>query len=689
MTDGLSKASQIRNIAILGHQGSGKTTLSESLYAVSAKKDAKGSVEKKNTISDFLPEEQKRLSSVSTSLVPCEYQGYRFNILDVPGNDDFISEVYSATSVVKGAVLCLDASASVEVGTIRHYEILRQKNIPTLIFVNKMDKENVHFDQVLEDIREKLGKNAIPFCYPLGHENSFDGFINVVERKARIFNGKECVDSDVHEDKKDKMEELYNVICEAVAQTDDVLLEKYCAEEPLTQEEIKTGLRKGVLEGELVPVLVGCATKNIGVQTMLEMFKDYLPDPSDLKPLHGKDGSGKEVERKTDENEPFSALVFKTTCDAYAGTISYVKIISGVLNVGEEVYIPNEDRSEKVNTMFHLLGKTQTPVQQAFAGDIVGLSKVDLKSGQTLCNPKNVITYKGIDYPSACIFKGFVVKSKNDEGKLNTALQKLQLEDPSIEYRRNPETNQLLVGGLSATHLDYLASKLLNIYRIDITTEEEKICYRESITRQANGDGRYVKQSGGSGFYGVVAMTFEPTEESTFEETVFGGAVPKNYFPAVEKGFYEALEHGLLAGFPVIGVKGILTDGKYHPVDSNELAFKMAAILAFKDAYMKCKPVILEPIDMVVVSVHQQYIGDILSDLNTRRGRVQSIDDGENGRQEVTALVPESEIKDYATRLKAMTQGMGYFTRKFESYDRLPEMLNDKVIKENSTLKKD
>ena len=689
MLDGLSKASQIRNIAILGHQGSGKTTLCESLYAMSSKKDVKGSVEKKNTISDFLPEEQKRLSSVSTALVPCVYKDYRYNILDVPGNDDFISEVYATTSVVKGAVLVIDASSSVQVGTIRHYEVLRKKNIPTLIFVNKMDKENVHFEQVLSDIREKLGPNALPFLYPLGHENQFDGFIDIIDRKARIYNGKECVDAEVHEDKKDKMEELYNVICEAVAQTDDELLEKYCSGEDLTHDEIKAGLRKGVLEGELVPVLVGAATKNIGILTMLDMFKDYLPDPSDLKPLHGKDGSSHDVVRKTDVNEPFSALVFKTTCDAYAGTISYVKIISGKLSLGDEIYVPSDDRYEKVNSMFHLLGKTQTSVQEAYAGDMVGLSKIDLRSGDTICNGKNPITYARIDYPSACIFRGFSAKSKNDEGKLNTALQKLQLEDPSIEYRRNPETNQLLVGGLSSTHLDYLASKLLNIYRIDVTNEEEKICYRESITRSGNGDGRYVKQSGGSGFYGVVAMTFEPTEESTFEETVFGGAVPKNYFPAVEKGFYEALEHGLLAGFPCIGIKGILTDGKYHPVDSNELAFKMAAILAFKDAYMKCKPVILEPIDLVKVSVHQQYIGDILSDLNNRRGRVQSIDDGENGRQEVVALVPESEIKDYATRLKAMTQGMGYFTRKFENYDRLPENLNDKVIRENSTLKKE
>ena len=689
MMDEQSRLSKIRNIAFLGHQGSGKTTLCESLYCLAANKETKGSIEKKNTISDFLPEEQKRLSSISTSILPVEYRGYRFNLLDVPGSDDFISEVYAVTKVVKGAVLCIDATSSVQVGTIRHWEILRKRNIPTIIYVNKMDKENIHFDDILDDIREKLGKNAVPFCYPLGHEYDFDGFVNVVELKARIFNGKECVDAEIYDDKKPKIMELHNVICEAVAQTDDELLEKFFSEEPLTHEEIKRGLRKGVLEGELIPVLVGSASKNIGLHTMLQMFEDYLPDPSDLKPYMGSNAKGEKLERKTSVEEPFSAYVFKTTCDVYAGTVSYIKIISGKLKIGDEVAIPSQDRTEKINNMFYLLGKTQTPINEAKAGDIIAISKIDIRSGDTLCDPKNTILFDRIDYPSACIFKGLVLKSRNDEGKLMSALQKLQIEDPSIDFHRNAETKQLLLGGLSMSHLDFLINKLRNIYRVEVDMEDEKIGYRESITRSAVGEGRYIKQSGGSGFYGVVSMTFEPCETSTFEETVFGGAVPKNYFPAVEKGFYEALEQGLLAGFPVIGVKGILTDGKYHSVDSNELSFKMAAILAFKDAYMKCKPVILEPIDCVVVSVHQQYIGGILSDLNTRRGRVQSIEDGENNRQEVTALVPESEIKDYATRLKAMTQGMGYFTRKFEMYDRLPEMLNEKVIKENSLLKKE
>lgn len=682
-------SSNIRNIAVLGHQSSGKTSLCESLYQTANKLQAKGSVEKKNTISDFLPEEQKRLSSVSTSIIPLDYEGHRINLLDIPGNDDFISEVLSVTRVVKGAVLVIDASSSVQVGTIRHWELLRKRNIPTIIYINKMDKENVKFDEILNDIRTKLGKNAIPFCYPLGHDNNFDGFVNVVDLKARVFNGKECVDAEIYEDKRSIIMEHHNTICEEVAKTDDELLEKFFSDIPLTRDEIRTGLRKGVLSGELIPVLVGSALKNIGLHTMLSMFIDYLPNPSDLKPYEGKKLDGTVDSRKTTEDEPFSGYIFKTTCDPYAGTISYIKVLSGALKVGDDIYCPNNDKTEKINALFYLTGKTQTPVDEVGAGDIVCISRLnDFKSGYTLCDPKKAIVFEGTKYPTAVLYKGMICKSRDEESKLMGVLQKLQIEDPAIDFKRNVETKQFLLGALSTTHIDYIVEKLKNNYRIDITLEEEKTVYRESITGSSEAEGRYVKQSGGSGFYGIVTMKFEPSDESKFEETIFGGAVPKNYFPAVEKGFFEALNQGLLAGFPVIGVKGTLTDGKYHNVDSNELSFKMAAILAFKEAYMKCKPVILEPIVKVTISVNQEFIGAVLSDLNSRRGRVQSIDEGEHDRQEITALVPESEIKDYATKLKALTQGTAFFTREFESYERLPDMLKDKVIRENSLLNK-
>ncbi len=682
-------SSNIRNIAVLGHQSSGKTSLCEALYQTANKLQTKGSIEKKNTISDYLPEEQKRLSSISTSLIPFDYEGYRMNLLDIPGNDDFISEVLSVTRVVKGAILVVDASSGVQVGTMRHWELLRKRNIPTIIYVNKMDKENVDFEKVLDEIRTKLGKIAIPFCYPLGHDNNFDGFVNVVDLKARIFNGKECVDAEIYEDKRAIVMEHHNTICEEVAKTDDELLEKFFSDIPLEREEIRVGLRKGVLSGELVPILVGSAQKNIGLHTMLSMFIDYMPNPSDLKAYEGHKVDGTPDARKTSEEEPFSAYIFKTTCDPYAGTISYLKVLSGVLRNGDEVYSPNSDKVEKVSSLFYMVGKTQVPVDEVGAGDIVCVSRLgDFKSGDTLCDPKKVIVYDGVKYPTAVIYKGMICKSRDEEGKLMGILQKLQIEDPAIAFKRNVETKQFLLGALSTTHIDFIVEKLKSNYRIDLTLEEEKTVYRESITGSADAEGRYVKQSGGSGFYGIVTMHFEPCEESKFEETIFGGAVPKNYFPAVEKGFFEALNQGLLAGFPVIGVKGVLTDGKYHNVDSNELSFKMAAILAFKEAYMKCKPVILEPIVRATISVNQDFIGAVLSDLNSRRGRVQSIDEGEHDRQEITALVPESEIKDYATKLKALTQGTGFFTREFESYERLPRELQDKVIKENSLLNK-
>ena len=682
-------SSSIRNIAVLGHQSSGKTTLCEALYQTANKLQTKGSVEKKTTISDFLPEEQKRLSSISTAIVPLDYEGHRINLLDIPGNDDFISEVLSVTRVVKGAVLVIDAASSVQVGTVRHWELLRKRNIPTIIYINKMDKENVKFDEILDDIRTKLGKNAVPFCYPLGHDNNFDGFVNVVDLKARIFNGKECVDAEIYEDKRAIVMEHHNTICEEVAKTDDELLEKFFSDIPLTREEIRVGLRKGVLAGELIPVLVGSANKNIGLHTMLSMFIDYLPNPSDLKAYEGKKLDGSVDCRKTSEEEPFSAYIFKTTCDPYAGTISYLKVLSGTLRNGDDVYCPNSDKTEKINSLFYLTGKTQNPVDEVGAGDIVCVSRLgDFKSGYTLCDAKHPIVYDGTKYPTAVLYKGMICKSRDEEGKLMGILQKLQIEDPAIDFKRNVETKQFLLGALSTTHIDFIVEKLKNNYRIDLTLEEEKTVYRESITGSAEAEGRYVKQSGGSGFYGIVTMRFEPSEDSKFEETIFGGAVPKNYFPAVEKGFFEALNQGLLAGFPVIGVKATLTDGKYHNVDSNELSFKMAAILAFKEAYMKCRPVILEPIVRATISVNQEFIGAVLSDLNSRRGRVQSIDEGERDRQEITALVPESEIKDYATKLKALTQGTAFFTREFECYERLPDMLKDKVIRENSLLNK-
>ncbi|RIA77772.1 translation elongation factor 2 (EF-2/EF-G) [Anaeroplasma bactoclasticum] len=671
----------IRNIVLLGHLQSGKTTLAETLYAA-ATGNAKGSVDAGTSISDYTPEEKSRKSSVHSAILPLEYKGTKINLIDCPGSDDFITDTISAISVVKGAVLLIDASKGVEVGTVKHWNFLRKKNIPTIIYVNKMDKPDVHFDKLMDDIRTKLGKNAIPFCYPMGHNDGFDGFVNCVTLTARKFNGKECEDAEIYPDKRAAVLELHNQMVEAVAETSEELMEKFFMGEQLTREEIQEGLRKSVLGSELIPVLVGSAIKGIGIHTLLDMMIDYLPNPQDLNPIEGEDMDGNPVERKTLDEEPFSAFVFKTMVDPYFGTANIFKVNSGKIKVGDTIHVSKLDKDIQVSQLNTVTGSKMTPVNELTAGDIGCIVKADgVENSMTLSSPSSKITYPEIDYPTAVYYKALLTSSKSDEEKLGNVLAKICLEDKSIEVKRNPETNQLLIGTLGISHLSYLLERMKNTYKLNLTTEDSKIVYRETIRGAATGNGRYIKQSGGSGFYGVVEMEFKPAPENTFSEEVFGGAVPKNYFPAVEKGFYEACEKGLLAGFPVIGVHAILKDGKYHAVDSNELAFKMAAILAFKDAYMNCKPVILEPIIKITVTVEADMVGDIISDLNQRRAKVTGMDVNSRGNQKITALVPESEIQEYTNDLKSLTQGSGFFVREFSNYEAMPQALQDKLLK--------
>ena len=674
-------ANHIRNVAILGHQGSGKTSLVESMAFVTKLIPEKGSVEKKNTISDYTLTEQKRGGSTQTAVIPLYHNDHKINLIDIPGNDDFISEVIGVTGVIKGAVLVIDASIGVQVGTLKHWKQLRRKGVPTFIFVNKMDKEKIDFDMLMEEIREKFGKNVISFCYPLGHDDSFDGFANAVDLKAHIYNGTFCEEAEIYPDKRDRIFELHNTIVEEVAKVDDVLLEKFFGGEEFTKEEIHSSLKKSVISGELTPVIVGSALKNIGVQTLMQMLIDYLPSPADLKPLEAHDENGKEIVRPTSDDEPFSAYIFKTVVDPYSGTINILKVCSGVLHAGDEVYA--KGNTFKVSSLFAMTGKRMDPIDELHAGDIGAVTKLEgVQYGDSISSPKAITIYKPVKYPTAVIFKAIIV-DKNAEAKLVPALQKIQMEDPCVQVLRNNETKQLLLGGVSDSHISYVIDKLATIYKINVETEKMKIVYRESIKAKGEGDGSYKKQSGGSGFYGVVKMRFEPAEENAFDEEVFGGAVPKNFFPAVEKGFFEALGKGPLAGFPVIGVKGVLIDGKYHPVDSNEQAFRMAAILAFKDAYPKCKPIILEPILRMKINVESRFTGSVLSDLNTRRARIQNIEEKDFGNQEIEVLIPESEVIDYTTQLKSITQASGFFNREFEGYEEVPESLKERVIRDN------
>lgn len=671
-------SNNIRNVAVLGHQSSGKTTLVESLYSL-ANNCPKGSIERKNTISDYSIEEQNRKSSIKSSIVPINYNNYKINLIDIPGNDDFICEAIQTISVVKGAILVIDAKEGVQVETKKHYNMLKKRNIPTIIYVNKMDSEGVNFENIFNDLTLNFGHDVIPFCYPMGHNENFDGFVNVVELKARKYNGKTCEDSEIYPDKRAKVLELHNDMIERVAESNDTLMEKFFNSIELTHSEIKTGLRDGVLNGRLIPILVGSATKSIGLHTLLDMLIDYLPDPTDLNPISGI-LDDEIVERKTLDQEPFSAFIFKTIVDPYSGITNIFKINSGVIHQNDEIYISDLNKVETISNLYTICGKTLIPVNELHAGDIGCISKIEgLENSMTISTPKSKIIYSKIEYPTAVYFKALKPKTKSDEDKLSTVLQRLRLEDPSISIIRNKETKQLLIGTLGLGHLNYILERMKNSYKLDIIVEDYKIVYRETITNEALGSGRYVKQSGGSGFYGIVEMKFTPSKENQFSEEVFGGAVPKNYFPAVEKGFYEACEKGLLKGYPVIGVHAILLDGKYHSVDSNELSFKNASILAFKDAYMKAKPVLLEPIIEMTITVDSSIVGDILSDLTQRRAKIVGMEINSMGQQKLKALAPEVEILEYVNDLKSLTQGSGYFNRSFYGYEKVPQNLVDKI----------
>ena len=675
-------ANKIRNIVFLGHQSSGKTSLVESLYFVTGGTTLKGEVEKKNTVSDYTPEEQKRGASIQTAVVPVYKGDVKINLIDVPGNDDFIGEYLGVLTAVDGAVIVIDASTGVQVGTVKHYNALRKKGIPTILFVNKMDKEGVDVDEVLNEIRTQLSKDAACFAYPHGQSASFDGCADLVNGGFVKLDGKP---GDLPGDFAGKVEEMHGALCEKIADKaadfDEMLVMKFLEGEAFTQEEIIDALKKEVAADTVTPVLFGNVLKNVGVASLLETIINFMPSPASAGKKVGADEFGKEASRNINDNDPVSAYVFKTCVDPYSGVINLVKVVSGVLKAGEDIAVGNG--TQRVSMLYAVSGKKLDTITELHAGDIGAITRLDgVASGMTLSAPKAKINYPDVGYPSAVIFKAIIMANKNDESKIGPALAKIQFEDPCVEVKRNNETKQLLLGGVSDSHINYVIEKLKTTYKIDVTTEPMKVVYRESIKATAEGDGRYVKQSGGSGFYGVVKMRFEPSDENVFAEEVFGGAVPKNYFPAVEKGFFEALNSGPLAGFPVIGVKGVLVDGKYHPVDSNEQAFKMAGILAFKDAYPKCKPIILEPIMRIHVIAPSQYTGDVMSDLNTRRARIQNMEEHE-GMQDIEALVPEAEIVDYVTQLKSITQASGYFNREFVNYEEVPEYLKDKVIKEN------
>ncbi|NLY46648.1 MAG: elongation factor G [Tissierella sp.] len=675
---------KIRNVALVGHSGSGKTTLTEAvLYATGVTK-RQGRVEDGNTVSDFSKGEINRQVSIGTTSIPVEWNNMKFNILDTPGYFDFVGETYGALRASEGAILVVDASSGIEVGTEKAWKLLEKHKRPRFIFINKMDKENVNFDKLIDELKEAFGKKVFPFALPIGEAEKFKGFVNVRDEVAYKYKDGVREEIPLFEEEKEAIVDIRESMMEIVAESDDELLEKFFSGEPFTTEEIATGIRTQVANGELVPVFIGSAEKNIGIDYLLSVIERYIPSPLDVGSFKGT-VKGEEVDRKMDVKEPFSAVVFKTIADPFVGKLSLFKVISGKLTKDVEVYNSTKEKTEKLGGLFVLRGKNQIEVNEIQAGDIGATSKLQYtQTGNTLCDKNNEILFDGISYPQPTLFLAVDPKAKGDEEKIGVSLQRLTEEDPTFTLERNTETKQLLIGGQGNMQLAVITEKLKNNYGVDIILSNPKIAYRETIKGSATVQGKHKKQSGGAGQYGDVHIRFEPcTEEFVFAEEVFGGSVPRNYFPAVEKGLSDSLEKGVLAGYPVVNLKATLFDGSYHPVDSNEMAFKIAASLAFKKGMEAAKPILLEPVVKVEVNIPEDYMGDIMGDMNKRRGRILGMEQQDDGSQLVIAEAPHAEMFEYAIDLRSMTQARGNFTMEFARYDEVPSMIAEKIIAES------
>ncbi|WP_312701000.1 elongation factor G [Sedimentibacter sp.] len=672
---------KIRNVALVGHSNCGKTTLTEALLYVTKVTNRMGKVEDGNTVSDFDKEEKDRQVSIGTSIIPIEYENTKINFLDTPGYFDFVGEVYGALRVASGAVVVVDASSGIEVGTEKVWKYLEQRNLPRVIVLNKMDKENVKFDVLLEELREKFGKKVVPFALPIGEGESFKGYVDIVDRQGRLIEEMDNVKIEVPAELTDKVEEMRGVLMESVAETDEVLLDKFFNGEEFTYEEVSTGLKNAVMAGEVVPVIVMSATKAMGIKCMMHMINEYLPNSADTGEVTGI-VDGKTTPRKVTSTQPLSAFVFKTIVDPFVGKITLFKVMSGVMKKDTEAYNDANRETERIGNIFYIRGKDQIETAEIVAGDIGATSKLmNFKTGDTISVKASPIIYKGIDFPKPSYFMAISAKTKDSDEKVGIGLHRLNEEDPTFTIERNVETKELVIGGHGNIQLAVLANKLKNNFKVEVDLTNPKVAYRETIRGKSDVQGKHKKQSGGAGQYGDVRIRFEPSDtDFEFVDEVVGGAVPRNYIPAVEKGLRECLDKGVLAGCKVVNIKATLYDGSYHDVDSNETSFKMAASLAFKKGLQEARPVILEPVAKVEIYVPEEYMGDIMGDMNKRRGKILGMEQQEDGSQKVMAEAPMAEMYTYAIDLKSMTQARGSFEMEFLRYDEMPFNMAEKVI---------
>jgi len=677
---------KIRNVCLMSHGGAGKTTLAEAMLFNTGVLDRFGKVVDGTTTTDYDAEEIKRKISISTSMAPCEWKDFKINIIDTPGYFDFVGEVKQGIRVADGSIILVPAKGGVAVGAEKSWVYAKDQGIPKMFFISKMDEENANFFAVVDKLVSTFGKSVISFQIPIIEEDKYIGFVDVINMKAKKFDKDKLIDIAIPANLNDKITQIKEALNEVIAETDEALMEKYFSGEQFTEEEMHKGIRAGISGGSIVPVFCGSSVNNLAIQPLMDAVVEYMPSPSDKPVVIGKKPGGDvSIEFSTTAEAPLSALVFKTVADPFVGKISLFRVYSGTMKSDSVVYNTTTEKTEKIASLFMMRGKKQVPVEKLIAGDIGGVSKLQhTNTNDTLCEQSKPIVLEGIEFPVPAISLAVEPKAKGDEEKISSGLHKLQDEDPTFKVSINTETHQTLISGVGEQHLDVIVSKLKAKFGVSVNLTDPIVPYRETIKKKVKVEGKHKKQSGGHGQFGHVWIEFEPGEnpELTFEEKIFGGSVPRQYYPAVEKGLHESIGKGVLAGYPVVNLKATLVDGSFHPVDSSEMAFKIAAHMAFKKGLTLASPVLLEPIARVEVYVPDHYMGDIIGDLNKRRGRILGMSPQEDGIQQVAAEVPQAEMFKYATDLRSMTQGRGYFKLWFEKYEEAPPMVSQKVIEE-------
>ncbi len=655
---------RLRNIALLSHSGAGKTSLSEALLFTSGATTRMGKVEEGNTVSDYEPEEAKRGGSIQTSLIPCQWKEHKLNFLDTPGYDDFLGEQVSALRVADAAVIVVAAPAGLEVGTERAWNLCQERELPRVIFVNKMDRENADFNRTVEQIREQFGRRCVPIQVPVGAEQSFKGVIGLLDPSAQVPDGLEAEVSTARE-----------LLVEAVAETDDDLATKYLEGEELTGEEMLEGLKKGILAGQIVPILAGAATQNLGASELLDAAVNYLPSPVETQP----------DDLTPDPDAPLVVQVFKTTADPYVGKLSLFRVYQGTFKSDSQVWDANTEQAERVGQLYTMRGKNQEQTPSVIAGDIGAVAKLSsTNTGDTLCQRENARTLDAYQFPVGNYTMAVYPKSKADVDKMSGALARIVEEDPTLKTTREPGTSETLLTGLGDAHLEAVIEKIRRKFGAELSLQLPKVPYKETITVSTRSEYRHKKQTGGHGQYGHVLLRLEPLgrgEGFQFGQEVVGGAVPKEYIPPVEKGVTRALDEGVLAKYPITDLKVVLFDGSYHEVDSSGISFEIAASHALRQGVSSGKPVLLEPILKLSITVPDSYTGDIMGDLNAKRGRILGMTP-QDGMTVIDAEVPQAEALRYAIDLRSMTQGRGTYTSEFSRYEEVPQQISQRVIEQ-------